>query len=79
MRAVFGLVSLLVVLAVVGLAVSKQLKSTALSAVPTGVAASAPEGRAAVTALEQSQRIQEQVRSDLTKAVEQGAHKELDQ
>ena len=45
MRAVFGLVSLLVVLAIVGLLASQQLKGSALSALPPGGAASAPEGR----------------------------------
>ena len=84
MRAVFGLVSLLVVLALVGLLASKQLKGSALSAMPPGVAASAPNGMtqpsaAPTTAREQSQRIQEQVRGDVTKALEQGARKEMDQ
>ena len=77
MRAVFGVVSLLVVLAVVGVVVTKQLKATgravssAVQAAP-GAASVAPAG----TVREQSQQLQQQVTSDVAKALEQGARKD---
>ena len=78
MRAVFGVVSLLVVLAVVGVLVTKQLKATsravssaAVQAAP-GAASVAPAG----TVREQSQQLQQQVTSDVAKALEQGARKD---
>ena len=78
MRAVFGVVSLLVVLAVVGLLASRQLKSvsggvaTALVPALPG-AASVPPG---ATVREQSQQLQKQVADDIAKAMAQGARKD---
>jgi len=66
MRAVFGIVSLLVVLAVVGLLARKQMKAVD-SAVPP--AASAPAG----SVRDNAARVQEQVASDVAKAVEKAA------
>ena len=67
MKLVFGIVSLLIVLAVVG-----KLASTQLSAVRGSSAA--PDGDAATTSVPaQSRRLQEQVTTDVTKALEQGA------
>ena len=80
MRAIFGVVSLLVVVAIVGLLASRQLKavnssvaSAAAQAVPTGAsAAPAPTG----TVREQSQQLQQRVANDVVKAMEQGARKD---
>ncbi|MEO6018371.1 MAG: hypothetical protein ABIP46_14035 [Polaromonas sp.] len=58
MRSVFSIVSLLVVLAVVGLLAKKQLGSSV--AVPS--AAGSPASAAALTPQAQSQQIQQQVR-----------------
>ena len=68
MRATLGIVSLLVVLAVVGLLTRKSLDTTKL-AVPAanGAAAVAPTG----TVREQSQQIQQQYRQALEKALNQ--------
>jgi hypothetical protein len=74
MRAVFGVVSLLVVLAIVGLLATRQLKATgqAVSAAlpaPAGEVSSAPVGNVR----EQSQQLQQRVKSDVAKALEAGA------
>ena len=67
MKLVLGIVSLLIVLAVVGRLASTQLTATRASAV-------APDGDAAATSVPaQSRRLQEQVSIDVTKALEQGA------
>ncbi len=67
-----GLVSLLVALAIVGgVAVSRQLQAVGPRAVVCGVAHAARA--AAANVREASQQLQEQVRRDVTKALEQGA------
>lgn len=68
MKALFGVVSLLVVLAVVALLASRTMKAPAL-AVPG--AASAPEA----TVRQQAVQVQEQVRQDLNKALEDAARR----
>ena len=75
MKGLFGLISLVVVLAVIGLIAVKQLRAVGhVSVEPTGgVNAAAPAG---TTVREQSQRVQDKVRSDVVKALEQGARKE---
>ena len=65
MRAVFGVVSPLVVLALVGFVASRQLRASGLAA--GGAAASAATGN------RQAAQIQQQVSQDLAKALEQGA------
>ena len=69
MRAIFGVLSLLLVLAVVGLLVKKQLVSTqqALPALTLPSAPSKPAG----TVQEQSQEIQQQYKQALDAAVQQ--------
>jgi hypothetical protein len=72
MRALFGVVSLLVVVAVIGLLLSRQLKTVGggvANAIPPviGKGASAP-----TTLREQSRQLQERVKSDVGKALEQG-------
>ncbi len=74
MRAIFGVLSLLIVLAVVGLLVKKQLSSTR-QAIPA-LAAPAPgaEGLAikpAATVPEQSQQVQQQYKQALEGAMQQ--------
>ncbi len=69
MRGVFGFLGLVLVLAVVGVLVRKQLS---VVAVPT--ATTATPGETAVApgnAAEQSRRIQEQIKKDLEKALQQ--------
>jgi hypothetical protein len=75
MKGLFGVVSLLVVLVVIGLIAAKQLRSVGqVSIEPSGdVNAAAPAG---ATLREQSQQLQDKVRSDVSKALEQGARKE---
>ena len=80
MRAIFGVVSLLVVVAIVGLLASRQLKavnqsvsSAAAQIAPAGASApAAPTG----TVREQSQQLQQRVANDVVKALEQGARKD---
>ena len=73
MRAIFSVVSLLVVAAVVGLLVVKQLKSAA----PLGAAEVSRAGASAPTSsgtpAQQSQQLQERVRNDVAQALEQAA------
>ena len=69
-----GLVSLLVALAIVGVAVSRQLQ--AVGRVPPSAASAAPPAPPAANVREASQQLQEQVRRDVTKALEQGARRE---
>ena len=73
MKATFGLVSLLIALAIIGVVINKQLK--AVGKVPVVAAeGSVSQGSAASgTVREQSQQLQEKVRSDVVKALEQGA------
>jgi len=76
MRALLGIVSLLVVLAVVGILATKQLKAvgqvsgSATAPAPAGVA---PASAAGQTVREQSQQLQQRVGSDVKNALEQGA------
>ena len=67
MRAVFSVVGLLVVLAIVGLVAKKQLQATGQGIVAVAPAASGGN------VVEQSRQLQQQVKSDVAKALEQGA------
>lgn len=76
MRAVFGVVSLLIALAIVGFVAVKQLRAVG----QVGVPAVAEAGASALPAMsgsgpvrEQSQQLQQKARSDVVKALEQGA------
>jgi hypothetical protein len=68
MKAVFGVVSLLVVLAVVAVVASRAMKAPGLA---TPVAASAPEA----TVRQQAAQVQDQVRQDVNKALEDAARR----
>lgn len=70
MKAVFGIVSLLLALTAVGVLASRQLKAGS-APVSAGMAASATAAAAAPH--EQSRQIQQQVRDDLNRALPQGA------
>ena len=70
----FGVVSLLVALAIVGMVAVKQLKAvgrvdTAAPAAPGSPSAPSSSG----TVREQSQHLQQKVQDDVKKALEQGA------
>lgn len=67
MRVVFGVVGLLVALAIVGIVAKKQLQATGQVAATVAPAASG------ATVAEQSRQIQRQIQQDVTKALEQGA------
>lgn len=74
MRAVFGVVSLLVVLAIIGLVATRQLKATGQAvsqALPAPVGSSAPVLSGNVR--EQSQQLQQKVKDDVAKAMAAGA------
>jgi hypothetical protein len=79
MRALFGVVSLLVVLAVVGILVVKQLRAvgqlstTATSPAPSGGPPASSAAATNATVREQSQQLQQRLGSDVKKALEQGA------
>jgi hypothetical protein len=76
MKAMFGVVSLLVALTIVGLVVVKQMKATGLVAAPAVEAAglpAAPTMSGSGALREQSQQLQNKVAQDVAKALEQGA------
>jgi hypothetical protein len=74
MKAIFGVVSLLVVFAIVGFVAGKQLR--ALRQVPStaaGATATASADAGSANARNQAQQLQQKVRDDVAKAFEQGA------
>ncbi len=76
MKALFGVVSLLVALAIVGLLAARQMKSVAPSVAPSAsrpAQADVPSFSGSGTVREQSQQLQKQLQSDVAKALEQGA------
>lgn len=78
MRAVFGVVGLLVALGVVGLLAVKQLRATG-QAVGAALPAAAAPGASAVTVREQSRQLQQKIQSDVTRMLEQGAASRRDE
>ena len=84
MKAVFGVISLLVVLAIVGVLASRQLKATtALAPSPAAASAAAAAGvvlpvASGGTQVEQSKQVQEKVLNDVMKAMQQGAGADAD-
>jgi hypothetical protein len=69
MKAMFGVVSLLVALAIVGFVAARQLKTAAPPAL---------SGAASGTVREQSQQIQQKVKDDVAKALQQGVEARKD-
>lgn len=85
MKAMFGVVSLLIALAIVGFLAARQLKTAAPSAAGGATAAAAaatgvalPDVSASGTVREQSQQIQQKVKDDVAKALQQGAAQRKD-
>ena len=70
MRALFGVVSLLVVLAIVGLLAAKQLRTVSA---PVALVPGQPAVAASGTVREQAQQTERQVAADVAKALQQGA------
>ena len=70
MRALFSLVGLLVVVAIIAMIAKKQLQAVAPAIVP---AAPAAAGGNAPTVQEQSRAAQQKVLQDVNRALEQGA------
>ena len=76
MRAIFGVVSLLVVLAIVGIVATKQLKAvnkTVGSSLPPAQTGAEQPAATPANVREQSQQLQQRVKSDIEKSLEQGA------
>jgi len=77
MRALFGVVGLLLTLAIVGIVAVKQLNAVgrSVSAAPGASATSstAPSISPSGNVAEQSRQLQDKVRNDVAKALEQGA------
>ena len=71
MRAVFGLVGLVVALAVVGVLVKAQLKAVQAPRVAPAGTASAPAGASPVS----PRQVSKQVADDIAKAMQQGARR----
>ena len=74
MRMLFSALSLLVVLAIVGVLVSKSLRGTQRGLAPVSAASgvgAAPAGNVR----DQSRQMQEQVKRDVARALEQGAQR----
>jgi predicted PurR-regulated permease PerM len=73
MRAVFSLVSLIVVLAVVGTLVVKQMRATGQALPEAAKQAGVPALAASGNVRDQSRQIQQQIANDVNKALQQGA------
>jgi hypothetical protein len=73
MRALFGLVGLLIVVAIIAMIAKKQLQAVVPSIVPA-----APAGASAQTVPEQSRAAQQKVLQDVNRALEQGAARASD-
>ncbi|HUG21395.1 hypothetical protein [Piscinibacter sp.] len=74
MRALFGVVSLLLALAVVGVVATKQLRAVNPSAsAPSADDNSAAAVQPAANVREQSQQMQQRAKDDVTRALQQGA------
>ena len=74
MRAVLGVVSLLVALAIVGVVATKRLNAVKGSVgVSLPAASSSAEGAAILNVRQQSQQLQQRVNDDVAKAMEQAA------
>lgn len=73
MRAMFGLVGLVVALAIVGVLVKKQLSATRMPvpALQTATGAAAPASAPTGTVREQSQQMQQQVKQQMDALMQQ--------
>ncbi len=80
MRAIFGVVSLLVVLAIIGILAKKQLQAVhnvgaSLPPAQTSADGTPTAAPAASTVRAQSQQMQQRVVDDVNKALQQGANR----
>lgn len=78
MRAVFGLVGLLVVMAIVGVLMKNNLSATRSTGATAPVAVDGvkvPQVDATKNVRDQSQQIQKQVQDDLNQALQQGSQR----
>ena len=73
MRMVFGVLGLVLALAIVGVLMKKQLHATGLAGVGAGPAVAATSAEPAATVREQSQNIQRKVQDDIARAMQQAA------
>ena len=74
MRAIFGVASLLVVVAIVSFVAGKQLRAVRqVPATSTGAMAASTANAGSANARDQAQQLQQQVGDDVAKALEQGA------
>ena len=71
MRIVFGLLSLVVVLAIVGVVAKKQIQSVRLPTAVEGASGSASVPVSSGTAAQQSQQLQKKIQDDLSKIMQQ--------
>ncbi len=79
MRALFSLVGLLVVLAIVVLIAKKQLQAVAPLVLPaTPMTSAAPAGGAASTVQEQARGVQQKVLQNINQSLQQGAERAAD-
>jgi hypothetical protein len=83
MKAMFGVVSLLVVLAIVGIVATRQLKAVghiagAAPSTDAGASAPLPQISGSVPVSSQARQIETQVANDIAKAMQQGAARQAD-
>jgi hypothetical protein len=84
MRALFGIASLLVVLAIVGILAMKQMKAvngsvgSAAATVPSGASPAPTSGAGGGDVREQSLQLQRRVKEDVAKSLQQGAARSED-
>ncbi len=73
MRTILGVLSLLLVVAVMGVLARKQLKATSVMQLPAASAASAPTGNAGagMNVPQQSQQLQQQIKQSVEATMQQ--------
>ncbi|MDI1273955.1 hypothetical protein [Polaromonas sp.] len=71
MRAIFGVLSLLVVVAIIGVLAKKQLSPAPVKVAPADAGLALPAPAAGATPQQQSQQIQNQVRQSIESAMQQ--------
>ncbi|MDI1239244.1 MAG: hypothetical protein PSV26_17310 [Polaromonas sp.] len=71
MRAVFGVLSLLIVVAIIGVLAKKQLSPAPVKVAPADAGLALPALESGATPQQQSQQIQNQVRQSIESAMQQ--------
>lgn len=71
MRAIFGVLSLLIVVAIIGVLAKKQLSPTPVKVAPADAGLALPAPAADATPQQQSQQIQNQVRQSIENTMQQ--------